>query len=61
MLPDPEEAPRYWLSSVTMPAKSGLETEVPPTSDSFTSTALNIPSEHVLVLSLGGLIGVQKM
>ena len=63
MLPRPgEDGPfKNWFIKVTIPAKTGEETEVPPTMDSNVSTALEIPLTHVLVLVVGGFCGVQKM
>ena len=50
-----EDGPfKNWFIKVTMPAKTGEETEVPPTMDWKVSTAEGIPLTHVLVSVVGG-------
>jgi hypothetical protein len=71
MLPRPE-APRYWLSRVTMPAKTGLDTDVPPKMEQgpvpFTQAVSILvipaaPPEQMLVLLVppSSLCAVQTM
>lgn len=40
---------KFWFSNATMPANTGAEADVPPTTDRFVSMAIGIPLAQVLV------------
>jgi hypothetical protein len=69
ILPNPgEEGPaRYWFSTVTTPANTGAETDVPPTIEEYASAAPvepEIPFAHVLAVlpfPVHPFCSVQKM
>lgn len=56
MLPSPPLAARYWLSKVTMPAKTGVDTEVPPKMEHG-----SVPAKQALSMSVIPVVGESQV